>query len=379
MAGQGDGRSGTDDGDGRSSTDDGDGRSSTDDGPGEAEHDGASEQAERPGGGDRARGGAPDLDLDVAVPRLALVVLAVVVGVVLVYGALTSGAAFGAFNPSWEGTSDLRSTAEEAGSEPVVVQNTTAYDEHGADDVAFVLAPGESYEEAEATRVRGFVERGGTLVVADRGGEPGRGLLEAVGADARPDGTLLRDERSHHRHPALPIADDVADHQLVAGVEEVTLNYGTSVEPGNATVLVRTSGYAYLDADGDGSVSDDEELDSHPVVTVEDVGDGRVVVVGDASVFINAMLDAPGNRAFATALLAGTDHALVDVSHRESVPPLAAALLALRSSVPLQVGFSLWLLATVGLAARAADSWWPPGDRTGADDLDAVGGGPPDA
>lgn len=296
-----------------------------------------------------------DLDLDaVAVPRAVLVVLAVAVAVAVVFGALTTGAAFGAFNPSWEGTSDLRTTADESGSEPVVVQNTTQYDEYGEGDVAFVLAPVDSYGEADAARVRAFVERGGTLVVADRDGEAARELLEAVGADARPEGTVLRDERSHHRSPALPIADNVSDHPLVAGVESVTLNYGTAVEPNGAAVLVTTSEFAYLDSDGSGDVSDDEELAAYPVVTVEDVDDGRVVVVGDASVFINVMQDRHGNRAFATALVDGTNATLVDTSHRESVPPLAAALLSLRSSELLQVGLGLWAIAMVGFAARVA-------------------------
>lgn len=307
-------------------------------------------------------------DVGLDVPRIVLVTLAVVVGATVVYGALTSGAAFGAFNPSWEGTSDLRTTAEASGSDPVIVENTSRYDEYGDGDVAFVLAPRESYTETEAARVQAFVERGGTLVVADRAGDSAPGLLELVGAGARPteNGTVLRDERFHHRSPALPIADDVADHQLVAGVESVTLNYGTAVEPNGATVLVRTSEFAHLDEDGSGDLSADEELTSYPVVTVENVSEGRVVVVGDASVFINAMQDEGDNRAFTTALVDGTDATLVDISHRESVPPLAAALLALRSSVPLQVGFALWALAVVGLAARMAGGSVSSPDRPGA-------------
>lgn len=320
-----------------------------------------------------------DVDLaDVDVPRATLVVLAVAVAVTVVFGALTTGAAFGAFNPSWEGTSDLRTTADAAGSEPVIVQNATTYEEYGEGDVAFVLAPIDGYDDADAARVRAFVERGGTLVVADRDGEAARALLAAVGADARPNGTLLRDDRNHHRHPALPIADNVSDHELVAGVESVTLNYGSAVEPDGATVLVTTSEFAYLDSDGSGDVSDDEELGAHPVVTVEDVGEGRVVVVGDASVFINVMQDDRGNRAFATALVDGTDSTLVDVSHRESVPPLVAALLALRSSELLQVGLGLWALAMVGLVARIVGREESLPDAPGDERDVGVGGQRPD-
>jgi len=113
-------------------------------------------------------------------------------------------------------------------------------------------------------------------------------------------------------------------------------------------VLARSSPYAYLDADRDEELDDEEELASRPVATVEGVGEGYVVVVGDPSALINAMLDRPGNRAFVRALFAGHDRALLDYSHAEGIPPLSAALLAVRGSPPLQL--LLGLGAVLGAA-----------------------------
>lgn len=297
-----------------------------------------------------------------SVPTVVAAGLVVAVAAALVFGGATSAAAFGSFNPGWDGTSDLRSIADSEGAEPIVLRNTSTYDAHGSGDVAFVLAPESGYSDAEARRVRRFVERGGTLVVADRDGPNGHALLAAVGAEARPAGPVLRDDRHHYRSAALPVADNVSDHALVANLSSLTLNHGTAVEPNGATVLVASSEFSYLDRDGSGAPDGDEVVRSHAVATVEPVGEGRVVVVGDPSVFINAMQGRAGNAAFTRALVAGADHAVVDAS-RTSLPPLVAALLTVRDSVLLQ-----GVLGLCGLLAVAVTGQLLGRRRAGADD-----------
>ena len=61
---------------------------------------------------------------DVDVPRAVLVGVALAVVVTLVYGGATSVAAFGAFNPTWEGTADLRTLAGETGAHTEVATNS---------------------------------------------------------------------------------------------------------------------------------------------------------------------------------------------------------------------------------------------------------------
>ena len=287
------------------------------------------------------------MNLDIDIPRVALVAFVLVVGGTLAIGGATSGVAFDAFNPDWDGTSELQSAVEADGSDPVIVQNTTRYEGHGGNATAFVLAPVEPYTDADIERLRAFLDRGGTLVVADRDGPHGAALLDGLGANARPAGSLLRDERHYHRDPALPIATDVGNHTFVAGVDTLTLNYGTAIEPDGATVLVSSSSFAYLDLDGSGSLSDNETLASYPVATVEPIGNGSVVAVGDPSIFINVMQERGGNRAFISALVAETDTALIDISRSGSPPPLIALLLTIRESVFLQAVLGLGGLAVL--------------------------------
>lgn len=298
-------------------------------------------------------------------PRLLLVALSIAVLVGLAVAAATSTAAFSPYNPSWDGTSDLREGVDaDPALESELVRETTRYDAvEPADTVAFVVAPAEPYDSSDAERVRQFVENGGTLVVLENVGSSdsragsGNDLLADVGATARVDGTLLRDERTHYRGPAMPVATGVATHALTDGVDQLTLNYPSSLEPGEATVLVRTSESAYRDRNRNGELGDREEPGSYPVATTEPVADGRVIVVGDPSIAVNAMLEEPDNEAFLRALSADADRVLFDLSHTDELPPLAAATLTLRETPALQL-----LVGTLGIGAIAVGSRrrvWP--------------------
>jgi hypothetical protein len=278
------------------------------------------------------------------VPRALLVALVVATLLGLVVAASTSSAAFGLYNPGWEGTSELRTVADETDTETTVLQNTTGYRSAGPDSVAVVLAPDRGYTDQEAAKIRAFLDRGGTLVVAEDVGTGGNELLAAVGASARVNGTLLRDERYNYRSPAMPVARNVtANQSLTRGVDRLTLNYGSVVEPGdeNTTVLARSSGFAYLDTNDNGELDGDERLASRPVATVERVGEGRVVVVSDPSLFINTMLERSGNRRFARNLLGSEDRLLLDFSHTADLPPLTLVMVTVRNTPLLQtlVGF----------------------------------------
>jgi hypothetical protein len=130
-------------------------------------------------------------------------------------------------------------------------------------------------------------------------------------------------------------------------VGSLTLNHGTTLEPGaNATVLVRSSTFSYLDRNANGAIDPEESLAARPVVAVEPVGEGRVVAVSDPSVFLNAMLEREGNRRFARNLLGSGDRVLLDVSH-STVPPLSAAVLAVRSSPGLGFALAVGTLSAV--------------------------------
>lgn len=288
-------------------------------------------------------------------PRMLLVVVAVVVLV----GVGTAGAisldAFNPYNPTWEGTSEFRGELVTGGDHEGEIMHSPGYEQLDGDGtVAFVVAPDSSYDATESAAVRDFVDRGGTLVVLDNFGGHGSALLEGVGAEARFNGSVVRDDRHYVAGPAMAVATEVSAHDYTIGVEQLTLNHGTVVEANGAEVLVSTSEFAYLGPELE--EVDDESLRSYPVATVEAVGDGSVVAVGDPSIAINEMLDEPDNRAFLEALVADADRVVYDVSHSSDIPPLRLATLVVRGSPALQM--VIGLVAVIGVAAAGRYRPW---------------------
>lgn len=280
--------------------------------------------------------------------RLVLV-FGVITAIALVIAASTSTTAFGQYNTGWDGASDIRSIAEQTGATTTLARETRAYQQtQPSRTIAFILSPDQAYHPRAQERLRSFVEAGGTVVIAADYGAHANSLLTGLGAQARLDGHSLRDEEVYYQSPAMPVARNVTAHPQVAGVQAVTLNHGTAVVPHNASVLVRTSGYAYLDENANENLDTTESLAAYPVVTSERLGTGRVIVVSDPSIFINIMLDRPGNQAFVRQLISGHAHVLLDYSHTAGVPPLMTVLLILRESALWQ--FLCGLLGTLTVA-----------------------------
>lgn len=291
-------------------------------------------------------------------PELVTIVFGVILGIALIYAASTSAGAFGAFNPSWEGTSELRTIADESGGETTIVRSVEEYDDFGADadgTIALIIEPEGSYNETEQEQIREFVEDGGTVLIAESSGQYSNPLLETLGATTRIDGDPLRDERNYYRSPLLPVATETAEHPYTNETDSLTLNYGSALEPGEATVLVRTSDFAYLDRNQNNALDPDENLESYPVVTIEEVGEGQVITVSDSSVFTNVMMDRPGNRAFATSVLGAHDHVILDGSQDDNLPPIIAGLIILRESAVLQLLLGGGLVLGLAALARRPD------------------------
>ncbi|WP_049923594.1 DUF4350 domain-containing protein [Halopiger djelfimassiliensis] len=292
--------------------------------------------------------------IELTVPVLVLAVfLAVVLGTVLV-AASTSAAGFGPYNPSWDGTSEFREGIQSNPAvELEVIDGTERYptDESATETVAFVVAPEQPYEPAEADRLREFTERGGALVVLDTVETNANRLLEDVGVDARLDGRLLLDQRRYDRGPAMPLVTPVENHTATAGVDRLTLNHATAIEPGNATVLVRTSEFSYLANSTDEELDDRANLTAAPVVTTEPVGDGEVILVGDPSITINAMIDESDNHAFLEGLYKENSRVLIDRSGSDGVPPLVAFVGTIRRVPLLQALLGAVVLGTVAVVA----------------------------
>ena len=294
-------------------------------------------------------------------PRTLLVVLVLSVLVTVVFAATTSTAAFGAYNPAWDGASGLQAQASAVDADSSITINTTTYQRVDPEaTVSVILTPDDAYGPRDRSRVRTFVEEGGTLVVAEDFGPHSNALLDALGVQTRVDGRLLRDERYYYQSPNITVANDVTQHPLTTDVEQLTLNHGTGLvvdagEESETEILVNSSSFAYYDANRNAAFDESESIGRRPVATVEPVGEGRVIVVSDPSMMINVMLDRPGNQAFVRNVFGAHDRVVLDYSHTESLPPLGYALVVVRDSGPLQATVGLVGVALVVVASRRRD------------------------
>ncbi|WP_276253258.1 DUF4350 domain-containing protein [Halomontanus rarus] len=293
-------------------------------------------------------------------PQAVALLLAVVLVLALGVGAATSTADFSPYNSDWDGTSDLRADVTSAQDvDGTLTRDTDRYETAQANEtVAFVVAPDRSYEGEDLERVIDFVDRGGTLVVFENFAAPGNDLLEGVGAQARVDGRLLRDSTEYAESTRMPIATSTGDHRLSNVFDRLTLNYASAIDPGtgaedgdgDVTVLARTSNHSYLGAE-DTDLEEVEDLRSYPVATIEPVGNGTVVAVGDPSITVNAMYGEPDNAAFLHALYADSEAVLLDHSHGDGVPPLVGLVLTFRGSPLAQLLVLGSAVAVCGLGA----------------------------
>lgn len=279
-----------------------------------------------------------------------LTLFGVCVLVAIVVSAGTTSAAFSPFNSNWEGASGLQAVAADAGVESEVILTTAAYEDvQPSGTVAVVVSPDQAYTDAEAATVERFVRGGGTLVVAEDYGPHSNRLLASVGAQSRVDGRLITDETVYYRSPTMPVARPDAQSGLLVGVDAFTLNHGSYVRPNGAQVLVESSELAIVRNDAGSPVG--SSVGPYPIVTLEPLGDGTVIVVSDSSALINAMLNRPGNAAFVHNVFVRHDRVLLDYSHSEHVPPLDQALAVLTSFPLLQVGVGVGAVLGIGLLA----------------------------
>lgn len=293
-----------------------------------------------------------------SLPRLLLASLILTMGVGVLLAGATSNASFGAYNPDWNGGQAYRSLADHHAA-TTIATNTTTYDTVSPPNTtAIVLSPRATYSNTDLDRVRSFVRDGGTLVVAADFETGGNELLRGLGVQTRFDGRPVRDEEHYYRAPSLPIATNVTQTPLTGNASRLTLNEPTALtHTQHARVLAETSGYAYIDTNRNSELDDNETLAARPVVAVESLGKGRVVAVSDPSIFINRMLDRPGNHAFATALITGNHTVLFDYSHTHTLPPLQAASLYLHAHMLLAYALFAGILL---LIAAWTHEWTVP-------------------
>jgi hypothetical protein len=201
----------------------------------------------------------------------AVLLLLLLAGAAVYAHTTTTTEEYSRYNAGWNGTSNL------AGEE--------VRDLRGLDPAStlLILAPNRSFSPEEVGYLRAFLDRGGRVLVADEEGAA-NGLLADLGSTMRVRPGNLASLDRDHTDPGLFVGYVVGNATFFVGVETVLANRPAAVDGGEP--LLETSILTWDDANGDGRVTGSETF----AKTVICAHEGNLTVLGDPSLFVNAML-----------------------------------------------------------------------------------------
>lgn len=216
------------------------------------------------------------------------------VGLVLIIAAValflhisSTDADFSRYNSQWNGTSEVFDALD--GHDTIMVRDLAALrGRHNA--TLLMIAPVRAPTAEEGAAYRDFVAAGNTLVLADDFGA-GNEVLKAVGASTTLDPGKLSSLTRGFEIATAPIGYPLKGQRLVGDLSKIVFNHPVAVSGGDP--LINTTSLSWIDTDGDGRIDRAEPLGRFAVATEEGVGAGHVLVIGDASLFINAMQGLP--------------------------------------------------------------------------------------
>ena len=255
-----------------------------------------------------------------------LILLLIAAGAVYAH-ATTTTEEYSRHNTGWNGTSTL-----------------AAGEIHNLADLTpgatlLILAPDKPFTREEVGYLRAFLNSGGNVILADEEGAANP-LLADLGSRIRIQPGNLSSLERDHADPGLFRVQVTGNATLFAGIETILVNRPAEVTGGEP--LLEAPPLTWEDTDGDGRVSDGETFRRTAVCASE----GNLIVLGDPSLFINAMLPAnPGFIENLTVLIdaahsrTGTKNPIINTLEWIRETPLAGAAFAALAILPVAYHF----------------------------------------
>ncbi|MBS3781785.1 MAG: DUF4350 domain-containing protein [Candidatus Thermoplasmatota archaeon] len=244
---------------------------------------------------------------------------------------------FSIYNPGWDGCSNLAVRARDMGAftpnielaegkrTEVTQRELNEYDVEPNKTSIMIIGPREDFSGESVDFIHEFLDNGGRLVLADDFGS-GNSLLSGLDTDSSFHSSPLLD-LSFEKKPEFGVAYNISEHQLTQdesnqNVDQIMLNSPTAIDKKeNATTIVASSKASWLDENENRMKDKDEPFKEYPLITIEDYGEGELILVSDPSIFINSMQNRKDNKVLSENLLdylsQGRSDIIFDESHRE--------------------------------------------------------------
>jgi len=215
-------------------------------------------------------------------------------------------------NGSWNGLSRLGETSP---FQPLASLDDLPAEPRGT---MLVVIPYLDFTSVELEKIGQYVSRGGGIVLADDYGYGNR-LLAYLGLEARFTGQTLLDPLINYRNENFPRVARLEPDPLTDGAESLVFNHATSLtNVDQANVLALSSPFSFLDFNDNGSRDAGETAGPLPMVARQQIGDARVVLIADPSIFINGMENIGGNARFIENIAAASTSLYIDQSHLDT-------------------------------------------------------------
>jgi hypothetical protein len=216
-------------------------------------------------------------------------------------------------NTDWNGSSRIAASTPN-----VTIVSAYVTTELKGPALLAIVGPAVEFSRQDARQIQSFMDSNGTVLLADDFGT-GNSLLQLLNVSVRISGEPIADLAYYSKGPGFPLITDFSPSPLTINVTVLVLNHPSYLETGNtsaATMLAYSSPFSFIDASGTGIPASNETIEPYPVIAQVRIGRGSLIIVSDADLFTNEMLDVDGNmRLFDNALRFGDGPLFFDEAH----------------------------------------------------------------
>jgi hypothetical protein len=186
-----------------------------------------------------------------------------------------------------------------------------------------IIGPTIPFQSSETAELRSFLQNGGTVLLADDFGT-GNGLLQSLNVSARFSGQALADLYFYSKAPSFPLVSDFVPDPLNSNITALILDHPTYIEilnPSLVKAVALSSPFSFADLHNNDTLSPNEKTQAYPVIATTHIGAGLLVLVANANMFDNELIELFNNQLFFRNLLriaSGTT--VFDLAHLKSAP-----------------------------------------------------------
>ena len=206
---------------------------------------------------------------------IALLLL-IAAGLIVTAQFATTGEEYSRYNINWNGTSDFFGMA---GDEKCVY----SYDDLPAEggSTLLIIAPGTDF-----TGLADYIYQGNTVIIADQSGNANI-FLEQITSSIRVHNEQVRSTSMEYKDMGI-FRGTVEGDLFGSNVTTLTFDYPGYLTGGD--IIAATSYLSWIDTNANNIPDSNETLKVYSLIASEDIGNGRIIVIADPSVFINSML-----------------------------------------------------------------------------------------